>query len=124
MSRRIFPDFPSLVEGTADYIAGLAVTAIAESGRFTIALSGGNTPKPVYARLAQAPYVQRIDWSRVHVFFGDERCVPPDDVRSNYHMARITLLEHVPIPPANIFRMMGEEGESGIINYCYKATLI
>lgn len=109
MSRRIFPDLSSLVEGAANYVAGLAEAAIAANGRFIIAFSGGNTPKPLYARLAQSPYAGRMDWSRVHVFFSDERCVPPDDVRSNYHMARVTLLDHVPIPPANIFRMMGEE---------------
>ncbi len=84
MSKKVFPDRQSLIEGTAKYIADLAVRSIADRGRFTIALSGGNTPKPVYQRLAENPYRQQIDWSRVEVFFGDERCVPPDDPQSNY----------------------------------------
>lgn len=109
MSRQIFPDPKSLVEGAASYIADLAVRSIADRGRFTVALSGGNTPKPVYQRLAEDPYRQRIDWSRVEIFFGDERCVPPDDPQSNYLMARNTLLDHVPIPSGNIYRMLGEE---------------
>jgi 6-phosphogluconolactonase len=109
MSRKIFSDAESLVEGAAGYIADLAVRSIADRGRFTFVLSGGNTPKPVYQRLAQDPYRQRIDWSRVEIFFGDERCVPPDDPRSNCRMACETLLEHVPVPAGNIYRMLGEE---------------
>ena len=94
-----------MIAGAADFIAALAAEAIAARGRFTIALSGGNTPKPVYQRLASAA----LDWTRVHVFFGDERCVPPDDPRSNYHMARAALLDHVAIPAENVHRMRGED---------------
>ncbi len=100
-----YPDFASLISGAADAIAAAAAEAIAERGRFTIALSGGNTPRPVYQRLASAP----LDWSRVHVFFGDERCVSPRDARSNYHMAKLALLDRVPIPPGNVLRMRGED---------------
>ena len=91
----VYPDSQSFIDGAADFIAGFAAQAIAERGRFTIALSGGGTPRPIYARLATAGYRDRIDWSKVHVFFGDERCVPPDDARSNYRMAREALLDHV-----------------------------
>jgi 6-phosphogluconolactonase len=101
----VYPDFASLISGAADYIAESAAEAIAERGRFTIALSGGNTPRPVYQRLASAA----IDWSRVHVFFGDERCVSPRDARSNYHMAKLALLDRVPISSANVLRMRGED---------------
>ena len=80
-------DFESWVTGVTDFITELATTAIAERGQFTFAFSGGNTPRPVYERLASAGYSDRIDWSGVQVFFGDERCVPPDDPRSNYHIA-------------------------------------
>lgn len=104
-----YPDTESLVAGTADLIADLAVRSIAERGRFTIALAGGNTPRPVYERLASPRYVERIDWSRVQIFFGDERCVPPEDPRSNYQMARAALCDHVPIPSGNIHRMQGED---------------
>jgi len=102
-------DFESWVTGVTDFITELATTAIAERGRFTFAFSGGNTPRPVYERLASAGYIDRIDWSKVQIFFGDERCVPPDDPRSNYHMARTTLCDHVPIPPANVHRIHGED---------------
>lgn len=76
MSIQIFPDRQTLIESAAAYTAELAVKSIRDSGRFTLALSGGNTPRPVYARLTQPPHVGHIDWSRVHIFFGDERCVP------------------------------------------------
>jgi 6-phosphogluconolactonase len=101
----IYPDAPALTAGASEFIATLATEAIAGRGRFTIALSGGNTPKPVYERLALAP----LDWARVYVAFGDERCVPPDDPRSNYHMARAALLDRVPIPAGNVLRMRGED---------------
>ena len=108
MTNKIFSDRLSLIEGAAAYIADAAGASIRAGGRFTIALSGGNTPKPIYARLAQPPYVERIDWKRTHVFFGDERCVSPDDARSNYHMAKMELLDHVPIPAGNVHRIHGE----------------
>jgi 6-phosphogluconolactonase len=101
----IYADLSALIAGATEFIAALAAEAIAGRGRFTIALSGGNTPKPVYERLALAP----LDWARVYVAFGDERCVPPDDPRSNYHMARAALLDRVPIPAANVLRMRGED---------------
>lgn len=81
-----------------------AQAAIAERGAFSLALSGGNTPKPVYAALAARP----LDWSKVLITFGDERCVPPDDARSNYRMARESFLDHAPIPAENVLRLRGE----------------
>ncbi|MCL4309566.1 MAG: 6-phosphogluconolactonase [Actinomycetota bacterium] len=105
----IYPDSEHFVDGSADFIAGLAARAVAERGRFAIALSGGSTPRPIYARLATGAYADRIDWTRVHIFFGDERCVPPDDSRSNYRMAREALLDHVPLPSGNIHRIRGED---------------
>jgi len=109
MSRQIFPDRESLIEGAATYIADLAVKAIADRGSFTLALSGGNTPRPIYARLAVAPHLERIDWPHVQIFFGDERCVPPQDQRSNYHMACGALLDHVPIAGGNVHRIRGQD---------------
>jgi 6-phosphogluconolactonase len=101
----VFTDEASLIAGAADFIAASAMEAIASRGSFAVALSGGNTPKPVYQRLASAA----IDWARVHVFFSDERCVPPRDTRSNCHMAREALLDHVKIPAGNVHRMRGED---------------
>jgi 6-phosphogluconolactonase len=102
----VHEDNAALVSGTAEYIAARATAAIAARGRATLVLSGGSTPGPIYERLAT---IGGIDWGRVHVFFSDERCVPPDDTRSNYHMARVTLLDRVAIPPANIHRIAGED---------------
>jgi 6-phosphogluconolactonase len=105
----VYPDNESLISATADFITELAGRALAGRGRFTLALAGGNTPRPVYARLATAGYCDRIDWSKVQVFFGDERCVPPDDPRSNYLMVRTALFDQVPLPAANIHRVRGED---------------
>jgi 6-phosphogluconolactonase len=105
----IFPDNASFVKGSADFIVDVAAGAITERGRCTIALSGGGTPKPIYAELARADYRNRIAWEKVHIFFGDERCVPPDDVRSNYRMAREAWFAHAPIPSGNIHRIQGED---------------
>ena len=82
--------------------------AIQASGRFYTALAGGRTPQRLYETLAQPAYASRVPWPHVHVFFGDERCVPPDHPDSNYRMAREALLAHVPIPPAQIHRIKGE----------------
>ena len=104
----VHPDRQSFIDGSADFIAELAARAIRERGRFTIALSGGSTPRPIYDRLAAAVTAERIDWSKVQIFFGDERCVPPDDSRSNYRMAREVLLDRVPLLADNIHRIRGE----------------
>lgn len=107
-SLMIFPDKDQWVAGAAAFVAENAQAAIAARGQWKVALAGGGTPKPVYQCLAN-DYAQLVDWSRAHVFFGDERCVPPDDERSNYHMARVALLDRVPIPPQQIHRMKGED---------------
>ena len=105
----VFPDHPGFINGSADFIAEHAASAITARGRFTIALSGGGTPKPIYARLATADYQDRIAWEKVHVFFSDERCVPPDDTRSNYRMVREAWFDHSSIPADNIHRIRGED---------------
>lgn len=105
---QIYRDMPALVKAGAEHVVALAQTAIANQGRFTVALSGGSTPRPLYALLASPAYADRLDWSRVFVFWGDERCVSPDHPDSNYRMARETLLDQVPIPQDHIFRMRGE----------------
>jgi 6-phosphogluconolactonase len=101
----VYADLSTLIAGAAGFVAESAAEAIAARGSFNVALSGGNTPRPVYQRLASA----NIDWTHVHVFFGDERCVPPRDARSNYHMAKAALLDRVAIPPENVHRMRGED---------------
>ena len=86
----------------AERIAELATAAVDKRGVFSIALAGGNTPRRTYELLAEQPWRDRVPWSNVCVFWGDERWVPPDDERSNQRMARTTLLDHVPIPPQQI----------------------
>jgi 6-phosphogluconolactonase len=105
----LFPDKEAFIAGAAEFMVARGVEAIAARDRWTVALAGGGTPKPIYQRLADAGYAQRIDWSLVHVFFGDERCVPPDDSRSNYRMAREALLDFVPLPAGNVHRVRGED---------------
>ena len=98
----------ALTGAAADFVADRARRAIAERGRFTFALAGGGTPKPVYERLATEPYLSGIDWRHVEIFFGDERCVAPDDPNSNWRMARMALGHRLPIAEANYHRMRGE----------------
>jgi 6-phosphogluconolactonase len=90
----------------ADFILGQAHKAIGERNEFRIALSGGNTPRPVYARLATIG--RNLPWERIRITFGDERCVPPDDPQSNFNMARETLFVPAAIPEESISRMRGE----------------
>jgi 6-phosphogluconolactonase len=81
---------------------------VREHGRFSVALSGGATPNGLHALLASKSFRTRVSWRDTHVFWGDERCVAPDDPRSNYRAAFEQLLSHVPIPPANVHRLRGE----------------
>ena len=108
MKIEILPTTEQLAVAAAENFIAIAAECIASSGRFTVALTGGSTPRDTYALLATKPYASRVDWSRVHVFWGDERCVPPDSPDSNYGMARDALLAHVPVPEANVHRMRGE----------------
>ena len=90
----------------ADFILQQAHKAIGERNEFRIALSGGNTPRPVYSRLAAIAH--NLPWNLVLVTFGDERCVPPDNRESNFRMARETLLAPAAVPEKSILRMRGE----------------
>ncbi|MBV8855811.1 MAG: 6-phosphogluconolactonase [Acidobacteria bacterium] len=103
----IFDDAESLARAAAARVAELARESIDARGLFTVALSGGSTPRRVYQLLAGGEFGEGIDWPNVHVFFGDERMVPPDSAESNYRMASEALLSHVPIPPENVHRIEG-----------------
>jgi 6-phosphogluconolactonase len=101
----VVPDADALARAAADEFLVYAWEAIRARGRFTAALAGGDTPRATYAQIAaswKAWSDGPFDWGRVHLFWGDERHVPPDDPRSNYGMARESLISRVPIPPANI----------------------
>lgn len=103
----VFDDAAQVARAAADRFVEIARAAIDASGRFSVALAGGSTPKRAYELLASDEYKAKLDWSRAHFFFGDERCVPPDDVESNYRMANEALLSRVAVPPQNIHRMQG-----------------
>jgi 6-phosphogluconolactonase len=105
---RVCADAADLARAAAEYFVALAGKAVATRGQFAVALAGGSTPRAAYALLASDEFAARVDWLRVHVFWGDERCVPPDHPDSNYRMARAALLDHVPIPTDNIHRIQGE----------------
>jgi 6-phosphogluconolactonase len=99
---RIFDDYETLSRAAAELFAECACKALQNNGRFIVALSGGDTPKRAYEILALAPLCDSIDWSRAEVFWSDERCVSPDDPRSNARTARRRLLDRVPIPAGRI----------------------
>jgi len=96
---RVSDGLAALSRAGADY---LCETARAARGRLIVALSGGNTPKPMYELLAQEPVRSQLPWDRVHWILGDERFVPPSDPDSNYGMARAAFLSHVPVPQENV----------------------
>ena len=109
MKLEVSPNREALFEAAAERFATAAALAIRTSGRFHLALSGGSTPRGLYALLARDPHAARVAWSRVHVFWGDERCVAPQDPASNQRMAREALLDHVPLPSAHVHPIRGEE---------------
>jgi 6-phosphogluconolactonase len=98
-------DANRLAQAAADLFVDIGSRAIAARGRFSVVLSGGSTPKHLYNLLASQAYRHTVDWDNVYIFWGDERCVPPDHPDSNFRMARQALLDHVPIPEVNIFRI-------------------
>ncbi len=102
-------DAQALAQKAADTFRQMARENIAQHGRFTVALSGGSTPKAMFALLASEPYRSAIAWSHVYIFWGDERCVLPDHADSNYRMTNEALLSKVPVPPPNVFRLHGED---------------
>lgn len=102
----VFPDPDALARAAAERVCEVAAAA---GDRFTLVLSGGSTPRRLHLLLAAEPCRARIPWNRTTVLFGDERCVPPDHPDSNYRMATETLLDRVPIDPASILRIRGEE---------------
>lgn len=118
---RIFPQANDLYHAAASEFVACAGRAILAHDRFTIALAGGDTPRPLYELLASQGFAPRVDWARTEIFFGDERCVSPGDARSNFRMAADALLRHVPIPPGQIHRIHGEEDPAVAALRCVQA---
>ena len=111
-------DVASMQQAAYRWIVDASVNAIAERGRFVLALAGGNTPRGVYAMLRDAD----TDWSQWHIWFGDERCAPVDDPQRNSAMARKAWLDHVPIPALQIHAIAGESGPEAAA-YAYSTAL-
>jgi 6-phosphogluconolactonase len=99
----------SLYLAAAEELCRIGELAIASTGRFSLVLSGGTTPKPLYELLAERPFSGNLDWSKVEFFWGDERVVSPDDPRSNFRMAREAMLDKLKIAPARIHRIRAEQ---------------
>lgn len=122
MDIKVFKDSKEVAKAFADYLSELIAK---KNGLVTIALSGGSTPKILFALLAEDYYKNKIDWSKVHLFWGDERCVPPTHADSNFKMTDEQLLSKINIPAENIHRVLGEnDPESEAIRYSKEITSI
>jgi 6-phosphogluconolactonase len=104
-SLNVFQTVDEFNKAAIEYIISIANKSIADSGRFTIVLSGGETPAKIYSLLAEPPFSNQISWEKTFVFWGDERCVPFDSERNNAHNAIVLLLKKVSVPTSNIFRI-------------------
>jgi 6-phosphogluconolactonase len=119
----IYPDIDTLSQQAAQYLVRIAHESIVTRGRFTIALSGGTTPRESYSLLGNEPYRSQIDWKLVHIFWGDERCVPADNPDSNYHMADEVLLSKIPIPALQIHRMPADQPDRDAASQAYTVEM-
>ena len=120
---RRYPNLEILSEAAAEFICALAGERVSQGGLFTIALSGGKTPKLLYEKLAAPPHAARMPWPHIHLIWGDERCVPPDHPESNFSMAFHALISRVPIPAKNVHRMPAEIEPPGDAAEAYERTL-
>ncbi len=115
----IYPDVDTLSREAAGYIVRIASESIVTRGRFSIALSGGTTPRKAYGLLGSEPYRSQVDWALVDIFWGDERCVPPDSPDSNYRMAQEALLGNIPIPANQVHRMPADQPDRNAASQAY-----
>lgn len=118
----IHPQRTTLMAALAQQWLRTGTEAIAARGRFDCALAGGSTPRELYALLGQPAHAKHLDWSKTHIFWGDERCVGPEDPDSNYRMTREALLQKVPLPASNIHRLHGES-EPSVAAEVYESEL-
>lgn len=114
----VLPDLDAVSQEAARRFVAIANDAVAQTSRCTVALAGGSTPERLYRLLASDAYREAVPWASLYIFFGDERCVPPDDHESNYRMAREAMLDAVPVLPEQVFRMEGErDPQSAAMTY-------
>ena len=112
----------ALFQAAADEFSEQALAAVERNARFTVALSGGSTPKSLYSLLATS-YLRRLPWNKMFFFWGDERHVPPDNPESNYRMTSEAMLSKVPVPAVNIFRVPAENPDATQAAESYEHTL-
>lgn len=108
MEINCYPDFEKLTDEAVRFITQWAGECVELRGSFTLVLSGGNTPRPLYEALSSKDHRDLMPWLRTHIFWGDERCVPKDHPACNYGMAYESMLKRIDIPPENIHRIQGE----------------
>lgn len=119
---KIFDDIELLSEAAAELMIEIAQAAIERRGKFSVALSGGSTPRRLYALLAEEPFRDRINWKAVHIFWGDERCVPSDDPRSNARLAHELFLDRVPVAADHLHPILCDQDPFRAAN-AYEAEL-
>jgi 6-phosphogluconolactonase len=120
---RQMSDTKSLYAAAAEQVCRIGQLAFETTGRFSLVLSGGTTPKPLYELLAAPPFSTSLDWSKVEFFWGDERVVSPDDASSNFRMAREAMLDKLKVPEAHIHRIRAEEKDLDKAAYAYEAEI-
>src|SRR5262245_39297595 len=118
-----FADAEAVSQAAAKEFARSAAEAIAARGKFTVALSGGSTPKRLYQILAEPPYREKLNWSKVEIFWGDERSVPPNHTDSNYRMASEAMLTRLPIPAERVHRIQAERPDRDKAAQEYQAEI-
>jgi 6-phosphogluconolactonase len=104
----VYDNAEEVARAAADAFVACVAGVLADGAVARVALAGGSTPKAMYRLLASPAYRERVEWRRVEIYFGDERCVPPDHPDSNYRMAREALLDHVPLGADRVHRVAGE----------------
>jgi 6-phosphogluconolactonase len=119
----VYPDPAEVARAAARYFVDYAWQSISKDGRFLVALSGGNTPRQMFGILASDEFRGQVDWAKVHVFWSDERAVPPASPESNYGLARREFLIRVPIPEVNVHRMEAEKANIGRAAHEYEEVL-
>ncbi len=120
---RVFPDATACATAAAETFLSLSLEAAESHKTFRVALSGGSTPKRLYAILSEAPFRDKMPWSKIHFFFSDERHVGPDHPDSNFGSARDGLFEKVAVPGANIHRIFAERADAGEVAAVYQNTI-
>jgi 6-phosphogluconolactonase len=119
----IYPETDAVLHAAAERITATLEAGLRKKDNPTLVLTGGKTPKPAYELLSMSPYNNRIDWSRIHFFWGDERCVPPEDPESNFGMAWQTWISKITLAPGHVHRIIGELPDADRAASAYEAEI-